>query len=484
MKLLQARALAQDALHQVLDNRVFRVMVALAALPPLFAALVAFRPEEIVVLFGWKHVSYSVLGVPRGIEDPRSLAIEQFLRLIFDRGAGPLGVLVCLIATASFVPHIVEKGTADVLFHKPLSRASLYLSRYGTGLLFVGLLALFMAVGTWAGLALGSGHNDPGILLGAFTLTYGYGLTFAVTMLFGALTRNAIAAVLGSLIFLFLNGCIVHPAWTWKESWRDTSAAAAPDEAVRSDPQAGLDTGVYAAAVLCDVLHHALPKTGDAPLIARELRRDPSAFRDADSGLCISHLPEGARKEAAPAETLPPAAAAALGPPRLAIVLAAEDARVTLRRRERPQPGEKGGVSTLDVARELADLLAERDPRRRSGHIGAETPLATSEVRWSEEARDRSVILFRLHEWIYALETDLPGSLADEARAALLARLTADLDSDARSSGGLPGSDWYERRASFSAPWKLNLAYSIASSLAFVAVVLALGCARLARTDF
>ena len=93
---------------------------------------------------------------------------------------------------------MIEKGAADVLFHKPLGRLTFYLSRYFAGLFFVGLLATLMAVGMYAGFLLVSGYHDPGILLAAPLLTYLFGLIYAVAMWVGVVTRSTVAAMLSS----------------------------------------------------------------------------------------------------------------------------------------------------------------------------------------------------------------------------------------------------------------------------------------------
>ena len=488
MRGVQAKALALDSLRQVLDNKVFRIMVALAALPPLFTFLVAFRPEEVVVLFGWKRWPYADIGLTRGVDDPRAFLIERFLSLVFDQAGGLLGVLVCLVATAFFVPQMIEKGAADVLFHKPLSRLTLYVSRYFAGLLFVALLACLMAFGTWAGLTVMSGYNDPGILIGAFTLTYVFGLLYAVSMLFGILTRSPIAAVLCTVIFLFVNGCIVHPSWTFKEYWRDTEWAKLSEEASGAalDPLDTLDPALRAAAVVSDVLHYTLPKTADGRLIARELRRVTSSlpYHDSDTGVRFFRLPDGAERVEPSAVPVSAVVESFLGPPRFALRFPAERASLSLHRRERSRDVE-GGESSRDAAKELERRLADAGPERSSGTVGGSGALAASVVRWTEGAQSSSAILFGTGDWIYALNLVAPADLELEQRDSLQTRIDASFGQDADPTAAVyPWTPWYERRAGFDAPWKFNLGFSIATSLAFVAMVLGLGWWRLSRMDF
>lgn len=485
MRAVQLRALGRDALHQVLDNKVFRILVVLALLPPLFTFLVAFREDEMVVLFGWKRWSYDFFG--GSAADARAGAIDAFLQLVFEGAGGVFGVLICLVATAFFVPQMIEKGSADVLFHKPLSRWTLYLARYCSGLLFVALVSSLLAGGVWLGLRLLSGWNDPGILVGAFTLTYVFGLLYPVSMLFGVLTRSPIAAILCTLLFLFVNGCVVHEGWMFKQSWLDQQRASADEHA--PDPLEELSPTLRAAALTADVLHFALPRTGDAKLIAREMRRHVSslAFEDADTGVAFSSLPAGAR--AVEPFALPHALEPELGPTRLALAFEDDDARLSLHRRQRAASSEGNGESTRAAAGALVEHLQALglEASRRSGVLGARGgATAANVVRWSEEGRDSAVWLFRADDWIYALYLEQPSAPpAGEADDSVTARVDAafGVRVDARGDGRW-WRGWYERRVGFGAPWRFNLWLSVLTSLGFVCVTLLAGAWRLRGMDF
>ncbi len=222
MNTIQAQALVKDSIYQILDNWVFRILAVLALIPILFTFLVGFHEDEIVLLFGLKRWSYGGLlsafdmgGQGLG-QDMRGMAIEALLQIILDFLAGSIGLILCIAATAFFVPRMIEKGAADVLFHKPLSRLTLFLSRYVGGLLFVLLLVTFTGVGIYLGLLLVSNHNDPAILYAILGVTYTFGIVHSVSMLVAVVTRSTVASILLSILFFFGNGCI-HNIWVFKE---------------------------------------------------------------------------------------------------------------------------------------------------------------------------------------------------------------------------------------------------------------------------
>ncbi|MBC8451428.1 MAG: ABC transporter permease [Planctomycetes bacterium] len=254
-----------DSTLQVLDNKVFRVLVGLAILPILITFVVGIREDSFSLLFGLWELDYpnwiSMLG-----DDPRSALIELFLDVVVNSIAGSMGITVCVAATAFFVPRMLEKGSADLVFTKPLGRSVLFLSRYVTGLFFIAALGLFLTVGMYLGVLIASGLSYPGILWSSLTLVYIFALVHGVTMLIGLLTRSTPAAMILGIMFFFGNGC-VHTSWQIVDQFTSEDNALANAMALEEDDGSGWDTVKNVAIGVLDGLHYVLPKTSDAPLV-------------------------------------------------------------------------------------------------------------------------------------------------------------------------------------------------------------------------
>ncbi|HTF88930.1 MAG TPA: ABC transporter permease subunit, partial [Planctomycetota bacterium] len=242
------KALFKDALYQVLDNRIFRLLVILVGVLVLPTFLIAAKPEELVVFFGWKTFQYAdVLGnfnieMPADTTAAHATLIQSVQTLLVDQIAGNFGLIFAIAATAFFVPRLVEKGAADTVFSKPVSRAALLLSRYVAGLLFVGILVTVLVVGMHVGLLLNSGYSDPGFLWAIPVMIYKYGILHAFSLLVAVLTRSSVAAILTTLMFFAFSGC-VHTGWQVKElaQERVKLQLQAGEEPEGDDPQALLD---------------------------------------------------------------------------------------------------------------------------------------------------------------------------------------------------------------------------------------------------
>lgn len=526
------KALFADALYQILDNWVFRILCVLTLVPILFTFFIAFRPDEVSLLFGFKSWSYDALlealapmsGIrnPGLIEDAQGLVVAAFLGLVFDFLAGSIGVIFCIAATAFFVPRMIEKGAADVLFHKPVSRLALYLSRYFAGLLYIVLLSVVMVGGIYAGLAIVSGYNDPGILTAALTLTYFFGLLHAVSMLIGVVTRSTVAAILLSILFFFGNGCI-HQIWITKEQLvessrlekltvsgeEDEDAEVAeetgdgeepdidPDEIEVRIETDGEERSLFVSSLIAvlDTLHYVLPKTTDASYIAKRMRKAANKpdFRDEETAFAIYDLPPG-MEAAAPAAVPAPASIGApddvLGE-RLFTARGGENTLQLWRRERRTEEYEHAGrtrtrsESLSRAAEALAAALGvppdAGEPDRfgtssRGSAVGAVT------FRSTDGGTRHTVTVFRIGDAILTLAiADASEASADEADRTLLAQVS---QKSALDLNLMERPDWYEGVLGFDSELKYNIFFSIGSSLAFTLLMLGLGWWRLRRIDF
>jgi ABC-type transport system involved in multi-copper enzyme maturation permease subunit len=288
------RALLEDTLYQVFDNKIFRVLLAVVLLIVAPTFLIGFRENSVQVLFGWREIGYDqFLGFAgqraRAVFDPQARVIQGFQSIVVEGLVGTLGMVFSVSATAFFMPRMMEKGSADILFAKPVSRLYLMLSRYVAGLLFVGILALVLVFGIYLGLVVVSGYNDPGFLWGAVTLVYLFAILHAFSVCVGVFTRSTVAAIMLSLLLFMGSGC-VHKVWRFRGYLQDTQlseklreqsskekdggAAVAPndDEAKRKEAAASssfIDFMVFAL----DTAHYVLPKTTDADVLTSKLRK-------------------------------------------------------------------------------------------------------------------------------------------------------------------------------------------------------------------
>ncbi len=504
MKRVVARALLQDAFSQVMDNKVFRLLVlaSITLIAPAF--LIGFREDGIHILFGWKLITYQALfdtvGAPVPHVKDLNVEVIQGLQTGIVQGlAGGLGIMFCIAATAFFVPRMLEKGAADTLFTKPLSRVVLLLSRYIAGLIFVGALSFLLVLGIHLGLLLVSGYSDPAFLWCTLTLIYVYALVQTVSLVVGVFTRSSVAAILTTVIFFTFNGCI-HSMWIGKE-WNTERRSVERENDVDETAKAS-ETGFPILKLLgatLDTLHYTMPKTSDADVLTKKLRTviagRSNVLTDEAGNVAIERDPEDFAL-AGPAGKVDllqsPATWISQAPD------GTESARMTLSRRSRlvERPGAAGApprithqstgqaandfLKTLEGRPEIVKPVKEHQPSMRVSH---------DVVRWSETDAtgklERERAFFTVDDWMYELDVRArPGAGVDDRHRDRIDQFMSGVHVTKDEAAYADPGSWYAARFGWTSPLKFNAFFSIASSLAFAILMLAAATWRLSRIDF
>ncbi len=483
------KALLEDAFLQILDNTVFRILVAVVILMVLPTFLVGATPEGIDLLFGWKVIPYSDLMGMLGPNAPRPADLQiAFVKsvqeLVVQGFAGTIGVFFCIAATAFFVPRMLEKGAADVLFSRPLSRATLVLSRWFAGVLFVAVLAFLLVGGMHLGFLLRSGHSDPGFLWSALTLVYMFAVIHCLSTMVAAFTRSSIAAILLSLVFFVFNGCI-HRGWQFKEY------ATAMEEATREEDSVSERSPLVSTlGTILDGLHWVLPKTSDADILAEKMRTvvigPDHVLRDKPTEMLVARDYEGTKLERS-VDDLAAQAAVWTGVADGGQVVA----RIELKRRTRVLSREvaKNGRERVKrlTTRQAADEAQEAQgpaTRRESVQVSS---MNFELISWSEPGaqgwtRDRAFL--SEGDWLYEVDVSLQPDWIDEAEAERrLKSFLGGITFDNAAVGRVDPSTWYAKRFGWTAPMPFNAFVSILTTLLFSVALLAAAVWRVQRTD-
>jgi ABC-type transport system involved in multi-copper enzyme maturation permease subunit len=494
------RALFEDARQQVLDNKVFRLLVILTLFPILLTFVIGFREEGIVILWGLESLTYQQLleafPSPGQIDVPDISAqlIQGLQSIVTDVLVGNVGMMLCIAATAFFAPRILEKGAADTLFSKPVSRATILLSRYFAGILFVTFIAIVLVVGMYLGFWIVSGYQDAGFLWGAVTLVYVYAIMHAFSIAVAVFTRSSTAAILMTL-FLFIVCGGLHYAWRGYSYNKEQAvvaklrAGAELEESQEEDSFWLLDAVKYTF----EALHYTLPKTGDADLITGKLRRalteSPAVIETEDSDFVVKKGPAGFELLEGTAKKLDQSGvewtSSAEG--------GAQAGRVVVRRYLAPEVERTVGgkvrrrrLSSKEAADQFIVELESTgvEPELSSTRL---SDVRVMEVGWTTEAgaEKHSRLLLQFDEWMYAVDITLAAGLMDEFeqqhwRSGFLQNGNIVLG---QIAGMGPGT-WYAKVFTWDAELKYNVFFSIGSSLAFVLAMLSLACLKLRKIDF
>ena len=500
------RALFEDSLQQVLDNRVFRLLVILTICMVAPTFLIGFHDDHISLLWAWDY-GYgeltSTLGVPIPPDvRPAEMLIKGVQTVVIEGLAGFAGIIFCIAATAFFVPRMLEKGAADTLFSKPISRATLLLMRYVSGLLFVGVLSLVLVGGMYAGFAMVSGYTDTGFLWSAVTLVYLYAMLHAFSVLVGTITRSSVAAILVVLMLFMFSGCI-HSAWIFKEYAQENVALELLRTEMREEGSGRVEGEedeewfLESLSLTLNTFHYILPKTGDAKTITGMLREAVEgtgpALEDTEARVVFKDHPG--------AMSLMGSATPDFEDPVIWIPSDPDaDARqrVFLTRRDRapteePPPGER--VRRLIASRVASAFDKDLEAREERGELfegpskerAMFGPNQLIVVRWQEgsanDSLHRARFFFHFSDWLYEVDLTVPRNhMDDETYEEWENDFFWGLALGAQQFRG--PMQWYDDEFGWKSPWKFNAFFSIGTSLAFAMFCLGLSVFRLNRYDF
>jgi ABC-type transport system involved in multi-copper enzyme maturation permease subunit len=120
----------------------------------------------------------------------------------------PSGIFLSLFATASLVPHMLEKGTIDLLLSKPIARPTLLGARYLGGLLIAGANLVYFVGGVGVILGLKTGVWNWGFMLSGLVMTVYFASLLGFMVLFGIVFRSTTISIMMAAILFIVGGVV------------------------------------------------------------------------------------------------------------------------------------------------------------------------------------------------------------------------------------------------------------------------------------
>ncbi len=114
------------------------------------------------------------------------------------------GLFLAIFSASGLIPSMLEKGTAELILSKPISRMQLILGRYFGGILMVLLNIAYLIFFLWILLGIKFGMWELDFLLTIFTVTYAFATLYSLIILLGILNRGSIFAMMISYLIFFV----------------------------------------------------------------------------------------------------------------------------------------------------------------------------------------------------------------------------------------------------------------------------------------
>ena len=196
----QTLAMLLDAYRELNARKLFWISLALSGF--LVAALATLGINEQGLTFFHWSIPIDVVGqlYSGGLLDESTFYKFLFFSIGINIWLAWGSLILAIISTASLMPDFVTSGAIELTLSKPIGRLRLFLTKYGTALLFVGLQALIFSVAAILVIGLRGGEWVFTLLLTAPLLMLVFSFLYCISAIVGMLTRSAIAAILTVLV--------------------------------------------------------------------------------------------------------------------------------------------------------------------------------------------------------------------------------------------------------------------------------------------
>lgn len=158
------------------------------------------------------------------------------------------GLFLSIFSASSFIPNMLEKGSADLIISKPISRTQIILGKFLGGVLIVLINIAYLILILWILIGVKFSIWDISLLYSIITITFTFASLYALIILVGILTQSSILAMMLSYIIFFVLSPIL--------SARDTISAFINNKVVEW---------------IMDILYYIIPKTSELGSLTTEM---------------------------------------------------------------------------------------------------------------------------------------------------------------------------------------------------------------------
>lgn len=189
----QTGTLFLDAYRELNAKRMFWIVLLISGVVVLAIGAIGVGAQSITI-FGMETPFPALI-------DKGTLYRAVFTTLGINIWLTWAAMALAVISTASIFPDFMTSGSIDLFLSKPMSRLRLFLTKYASGLLFVGLQVSSFAAASFVTIGMRGGGWEPRVFLAIPLVVCIFSYLFCVSTFVALLTRSTLTAVLLTLLF-------------------------------------------------------------------------------------------------------------------------------------------------------------------------------------------------------------------------------------------------------------------------------------------
>lgn len=196
----QTFALLLDAYRELNSKKLFWITMFISLL--VVAVYAMFGLNDRGLTFLWWTFDLPLLNT-------KVIPADRLYKFMFANIGIPVwltwaATILALISTASIIPDFIAGGAIELTLSKPISRARLFLTKFATGLLFVGLQVLVFTAACFLVIGIRGGAWEFRLFLAVPIVLVFFSYLFSVCALLGLVTRSTIASLLITILVWLL----------------------------------------------------------------------------------------------------------------------------------------------------------------------------------------------------------------------------------------------------------------------------------------
>jgi ABC-type transport system involved in multi-copper enzyme maturation permease subunit len=193
---MQTWAMIVDAYRELNSKRLFWITLFLSTLVVAVFGMFGINQRGLTFLW-WEF--------PLPLFNSTIFPPSLFYRFAFVTFGVPIwltwiATALALISTSSIIPDFVASGAIELSLSKPIGRLRLFLTKFATGLLFVGLQVAVFTFACFLVIGFRGGAWEWGVWMAVPIVVLFFSYLFSICALTGLITRSTIASLLTTLL--------------------------------------------------------------------------------------------------------------------------------------------------------------------------------------------------------------------------------------------------------------------------------------------
>ena len=204
-----------DSYRLLTAKKLFWIALGISILISLLYASVKVGEDGISVLFGAYSFGDEDFVVPEKIG--KFIYLSIFADYLVPLWLGLFAIMLALISVCSVFPNFLESGSIDVAVSKPINRVTLFLTKYVSSLLFVGIQVFVFCLIIFVGFGLRMESWNFSIFWAVPLIVFVFSLIYSVAVLTAVWTKSTLLSLLIAFLVWGLSwGIQVLESWSYR----------------------------------------------------------------------------------------------------------------------------------------------------------------------------------------------------------------------------------------------------------------------------